>query len=64
MKVMTLAGIQRVVFQLIQKQKLQYFGHLMKGNSLQRDLLEGRVEGKKGRGQPKAQWSKNVQGWL
>ena len=28
------------------------------------DLLEGMVEGKKGRGRPRAKWSQNIQGWL
>ena len=36
----------------------------MRHDSLQRDLLEGMVEGKKGRGRPRAQWTQNIQGWL
>ena len=63
-RVMTLAGVRRELTQSIQKQKLGYFGHLMRHNSTQRDLLEGMVEGERGRGQPKTQWSKGVQGWL
>ena len=59
-RVMRLVGVRRELIQLIQKQKLQDFGHLMRHDSLQRDLLEGMMEGKKGRGRPRAHWSRNV----
>ena len=36
----------------------------MRHDSLQMDLLEGMVEGKKGTGRPRAKWSQNIQGWL
>ena len=36
----------------------------MRHDSLQRDLLEGMVTGKKGRERPRPQWSQNIQGWL
>ena len=42
-RVLTLAGVRRELIQLIQKQKLRYFGHLIRHDSLQRDLLEGMV---------------------
>ena len=48
--VLTLAAVQRELLHSIQKQNLRYFGHLMRHDSLQMDLLEGMVEGKKGRG--------------
>ena len=63
-RVMTLADIRRELTPLIQKQKLRYFGHLMRQDSLQRDLLEVMMEGKKGRGRSRAQWNENAQGWL
>ena len=63
-RVLALAAVQRELLHSVQKQKLRYFGHLMRHDSLQRDLLEGMVEGKKGRGRPRAQWSQNIHGWL
>ena len=36
----------------------------MRHDSLQKDLQEGMVEEKKGRGRPRALWSQNVQGRL
>ena len=35
-RVLTLAGVRRELIQLIQKQKLRYFGHLIRHDSLQR----------------------------
>ena len=59
-RVMTSGSVRR---KLIQEQKLWYFGHLMRHDSLRRDLLERMLEGKRAKGRPRAQW-KNVQGWL
>ena len=47
----------------IQKKKTQYFGHIMRHDTLQRVLLDGKVEGKRGRGRPRASWSMNITEW-
>src|SRR6218665_3212747 len=31
----------------------QKIGHILRGNSLQREIMEGRMEGKRGRGRPR-----------
>ena len=37
--------------------KLQYFGHLMqRTNSLEKTLMLGKIEGRRGRGQPRMRW--------
>ena len=42
---------------LILKLKLQYFGHLMpRVDSLQKTLMMGKIEGRKGRGRQKMRW--------
>ena len=39
------------------KLKLQYFGHLMQaGNSLEKTLMLGKIEGKRRRGQQRMRW--------
>ena len=39
------------------KWKVQYFGHLMGGtDSLERILMLGKIEGRKGRGQQRMRW--------
>ena len=41
----------------------RFFGHIMRRDSLQRDLIEGMVEGKRGRGKPILQLSDNITQW-
>ena len=37
--------------------KLQYFGHLMRrANSLEKTLMLGKIEGRKGRGRQRKRW--------
>ena len=39
------------------KLKLQHFGHMMqKGNSLEKTLILGKIEGKRRRGQQRMRW--------
>ena len=39
------------------KLKLQYFGHLMqRANSLEKTLMLGKIEGRRGRGQQRMRW--------
>ena len=42
---------------LMLKLKLQYFGHLMqRGNSLEKTLVLGKIEGRRSRGRQKMRW--------
>ena len=42
---------------LMLKLKLQYFGHLMqRANSLEKTLMLGKIEGRRGRGQQRMRW--------
>ena len=42
---------------LIMKLKLQYFGHLMRrADSLEKTLMLGKIEGRRGRGQQRMRW--------
>ena len=40
----------------IVRQKLTYFGHVMRTNSLKKAMMLGMVSGKRGRGKPKTRW--------
>ena len=47
--------------ELMLKLKLQYFGHLMwRANSLEKTLMQGKIEGKKWRGQWRMRWLDNI----
>ena len=41
---------------LMLKLKLQYFGHLIRSNSLEKTLMLGKIEGRRRRGQQKMRW--------
>ena len=48
---------------LMQKLKLQYFGHLMRRvDSLEKTLMLGRIEGRRRRGQPRMRWHNGLDG--
>ena len=41
----------------MRKLKLQYFGHLMiRTDSLEKTLMQGKIEGRRRRGQPRMRW--------
>jgi len=44
----------------IQTRKLKYFRHLIRANGKQRELLEGHIEGKRGRGRKRRDWMKDI----
>ena len=44
----------------IKKRKYQYFGHIIRGNEVQRLLMEGRINGKRGRGRPRTMRTDNT----
>ena len=48
-----------------QKEEMWILGHFIRRpNSIQRLLLEARIEGKRGRGRPRAMWMDNIKDWL
>ena len=44
----------------IVSRKLKYFGHVKRHDCLERDIYEGIIEGKRGRGRPRRRWSKDI----
>ena len=47
----------------IQESKLQYFGHLIRGNGKQKILVEGKIEGTRRRGKQRRIWTSDVADW-
>ena len=52
------------LFNLIKKQKLSYFGHIKRHNTLEKLLLEGTCEGRRGRGRPRRRWTQDIGEWM
>ena len=46
----------------IKKRKCPYFGHIIR-DGVQRLLMEGRINGRRGRGRPRAMWTDNIKEW-
>ena len=48
---------------LMLKLKLQYFGHLMqRTDSLEKTLIQGKIEGRRRRGRPRMRWLDGITG--
>ena len=50
---------------LMQKLKLQYFGHLMRrADSLEKTLMLGKIEGRRRRGRQRMRWLDGIPDWM
>ena len=45
------------------KRKMRLFGHLSRHPSLQKTIIQGKVEGRRSRGRPPRAWSKDIEDW-
>ena len=54
---------KRSLLNTIKKRKCQYFGHIVRGDGVQRSLMEGRMHGGRGRGRPRTMWTDNIKEW-
>ena len=52
------------LFKHFKKQKRSYFGHIKRHSSLEKTVLEGKVEGKRNRGRPRRRWVDDIKEWL
>ena len=53
-----------IYFVISNKRKCEYFGHFIRPNSIQRLLLEARIDGRRGGGRPRTMWMDNIKDWL
>ena len=47
----------------IKTSKITYFGHITRHDSLQKTILTGKMEGRRGRGRPRRQWMDDIKEW-
>src|SRR6218665_2533261 len=52
-EVLKLVEEERSLLMIIRMRQRNWMGHIMRGDSLQREIIEGRMEGKRGRGRPR-----------
>ena len=48
----------------IKARKLSYFRYLKRHDSLERHILEARLEGKRRKGRPTKRWTEDIKKWL
>ena len=49
-----------IIIIIIMKRKLSYYGHTRRHHSMQKLIVEGKVEGKRGRGRRRKSWTGNI----
>ena len=54
---------KRSLLNTIKKRKCQYFGHIIRGDGVQRLLMEGRINSRRGRGRLRTMWTDNIKEW-
>jgi hypothetical protein len=54
---------ERSLMNNIKKRKMEYFGHIIRKGALQREILDGKIDGKRGRGRPRQSWTGNIKMW-
>ena len=62
-EVLRRANANRQLMKTIQQRSLQFFGHLVRRNNIHRVLIEGKINGKRGRGGPITTWVNNIVKW-
>ena len=55
--------VKRELLNKSKSHKLSYFGHIVRHESIQKTVLEGRMEGRRGRGRPRRQWVDDIKDW-
>ena len=55
-EVLSRLGVDRGLLYRLRTNKLSYFGHIARHYSLQKTVLTGRIDGRRGRGRPRRQW--------
>ena len=56
-------GREMILKKNIIQRKMRYFGHACRNNGLERTVIQGMMEGKRGRGRPKQEWKDDIKRW-
>jgi endonuclease/exonuclease/phosphatase family metal-dependent hydrolase len=56
-------NVERRMMEVIRERKMKFCGHILRHDSIQKTLLEGKIEGKRARGKQRHTWWHNIQEW-
>ena len=59
----TMIGNKQLLLNIVKERPVGYFGHIIPKDALQRLLVEGKLNRKRGRGRPSALWMDNIKEW-
>ena len=62
-EVQNMVGRYESLLSTVKKRKMTWFGHINRGNGLATTMLQGMVDGKRGRGRPRISWMDNIRKW-
>ena len=61
--VLNKVGEERSLLRTIKTKKCSYFGHIIRAGKIQRHIVEGKINGRRGRGRPRRSWLRNIAEW-
>ena len=62
-EILTMIGSRQLLLTIVKQRQVAYFGHIIRRDGLERLLVEGRLNGKRGRGRPRSLWMDNIKEW-
>ena len=62
-EVLALFETERKLINKIKNRKMSFFGHVKRHDSIIKQIVEGKMNGKRGRGRPRATWADNIKQW-
>ena len=54
---------KRTLLDTIKSRKMRFFGHTKRHESIMKNIVEGKLEGTRPKGRPRAQWTDNIKKW-
>ena len=62
-EITSIMGLHDPLLTTVKKRKRQFCGHTNRAGNLATTILQGSVDGKRGRGRPRTTWLKNIVDW-
>ena len=62
-EITSIMGLHDPLLTIAKKRKMQFYGHTNRAGNLATTILQGSVDGKRGRERPRATWLKNIVAW-
>jgi len=56
-------GPHEPLLTIVKRRKMQFYGHTNRAGNLATTILQGPVDGQRGRGRPRTTWLKNIVDW-